>query len=632
MAGILQKLMAATGKSADEIMEVLGKSKSSVDEIDMGDISSPALKRGRPANSPLIDPNEIDLGKTSRKNIETGDIVSDEVPLNELDLGDAPAINPTIDDLRLPTVNPNTARGVQGGGLPPALMSEADEMAGPLAVRGSTLPDEVPVQVLGKGTPSPKASGSVIDAELVPPNSKVSTMDALREFGRKNPGKIVGGLTLAEMARQMMGSGGEQPPVQIPMAPQAKTAGPESVLPDNYMDLAEGEDAGSDPSSSMAKMSSSISSKLGPAPTEVTPGEDRAPAMESEDDMLERAQRADSQNQLMNGLLRAGIMGGAAFAGTKGDYSAVDVLDKNVGQNVRNVKDKQAYSKEKQSMAKAKAELDDDSKLRDTNSDISKTARELATKLGIKVTDKVSAKQLQDAGLPLGTLLSTQIAADSRREMAALAKDTKASDKEKTLNEKQRKFVQGLRKEATTGVLGKQYATFSTGQRMGGSLQQFSKNPSGYTDYATLMGGLKTLQGDESVVREAEVRLGMSAASAIDTAYNYLQKLKNGQSLQPGQREQIISTVNILTNAAKDQYMQSVAPILEQAEMEGIDSGLILSGSLSGAKGDSKPSESGELTTSSYTPAQEKAIALVMSNNNVDRNKAVAALKKEKKL
>ncbi len=632
MAGIMQKLIAATGKSADEIMEALGRSKSSIDEIDMGDITSPTIKKGRPAKSPMIDPNEIDLGKASRKNIETGDIASDDVSLNDLDLGDAPAINPSIDDYRLPVANPNTARGMQGGGLPPAVISEADDMAGPLAVRGSTMPNEIPVQVMGKGTPTPKASGSVIDAELVAPNSKVSTMDAVREFAKNNKGKIAGGLTVAELARQMMSGGDEQPPVEIPMAPQGKSAEPESVLPDNYMKLAMDEANNQSPVSSKNKMSSSSSSSsTGDMSTNIEAGQDRSPAMQNEDDALERAQRLDSQNQLVNNLLRAGIMGGSAIAGSKADYSGVDALDKGLGQNVKNVKDKQSFAKEKQTMAKAQAELDDDNKLRDSNSDISKTARELAVKLGIKVADKVSAKQLQDAGLPLGTLLSTQIAADSRREMAQLTRESMSSSKD---NSNKLKVQGSVDRQVSQLLKSKDYEAYNAAKdaefALGGALETDDDKIKGG---AAFMQYAKIAQGDNSVVRDGDMAqlAGRYNYTSVSDMFDKLKAVARGGNF--GKNElAAMKEVAVLTQKIKgDRVARLLSPIMKRTDAAGLDITESLDPAVITEFG-GKGSESKQLTTSSYTPAQERAIELVMSNNKVDRNKAIDALKKAKKL
>ena len=193
---VIERIAKVTGKSIDEIAEFFTKAaKGGAREIDMGDIKSPPLKRGRPskalpvsapinpneidvgdigpltikkgrpAKSPIIDPNEIDLGKSKGK-LEIGDSPSTPVSVNEIDMGDIPGINPNIDDYRLPVSSAGT--DAVGGGKVPVMMSQAEEMAGPLSKRSTTIPTEVGPEVLGKGTSrfTGKAD-DVIDAEII---------------------------------------------------------------------------------------------------------------------------------------------------------------------------------------------------------------------------------------------------------------------------------------------------------------------------------------------------------------------------------------------------------------------------------------------------------------------------------
>jgi hypothetical protein len=124
------------------------------------------------------------------------------------------------------------------------------------------------------------------------------------------------------------------------------------------------------------------------------------------------------------------------------------------------------------------------------------------------------------------------------------------------------------------------YANVNNAQKAAGSIAQFMQDPTGYSDYATLMGGLKALQGDESVVREAEIRLGMQAGSFKDTVTNQIEKLRSGKSLQPGQRQNILRSVQILREVATNQYKEGIQPLLEQADAAGIDHKLLLPGNI----------------------------------------------------
>lgn len=164
---------------------------------------------------------------------------------------------------------------------------------------------------------------------------------------------------------------------------------------------------------------------------------------------------------------------------------------------------------------------------------------------------------------------------ETKMDIAALSREEKKAAKTEKLNDKQRSFVQGLRKEATSGQYGKAYESFAVANRMTDALSQFAKNPTGYTDYGTLMGGLKALQGDQSVVREAEIKLGQNAAPFFTKVQNLIERQTSGKSLTPEQRKDIVSATKILADASKTSYRLAVAPLLEQANEEGIDPNLI---------------------------------------------------------
>ena len=106
---------------------------------------------------------------------------------------------------------------------------------------------------------------------------------------------------------------------------------------------------------------------------------------------------------------------------------------------------------------------------------------------------------------------------------------------------------------------------------MSSAIKEFKKDPDGYKDYATLMGGLKVLQGDESVVREAEIRLGMSAADLATAIRNWGEQLISGQKLSPKQRDQIVNTIDILKETSRRQYLDAIQPVLLHAESSNID-------------------------------------------------------------
>ena len=458
MAGIMQKLIAATGKSADEIMEILGK--------------------------------------------KGGDLV------------------------------------------PPTAVAKLDDVAeaGVPAIRNTTIPTEVGPQVIGKGTSRVVPdSGDIIDAELVMP--KVSTMDAVKEFAKNNKGKIAGGLTLAEISRQMMSGGGdEQPPVEIPFAPQAKKIESTAAIIPVEEDKKEVAPVVPSP------IPSDIQAKL------ESGDQGRSPS--SEEDELTRAQDADRQNQLLNTLLRAGIMGGAAFAQTKADYTGVDALDKTKGQLAANVKERQSYSK-------AQKEIGDDDKLRDTTSDISKTARELATKLGIKVTDKVSAKQLQDAGLPLGTLLSTQMAAEGRKEAAQLQREATGAAKSET---NKLKIQASVDRQVSQLIKSKDYEAYNAAKDAQSALDLALETGDKTASGSAFMQFAKTAQGDNSVVRDGDMAIlaGSYNYTSPKEMFSKLMAKAQGGNFNKKELEQMKAVAARVQQIKGQRVSQLLSPIIER--------------------------------------------------------------------
>lgn len=483
-------------------------------------------------------------------------------------------------------------------GLGSQTAPEVIEKAAPIAKRVSTEAAEVAPEVIGKGTSrAAKAVDDVMDAnwrELTPEPKKVSSFEALLQSAKENPKtaalltSMVGGTAASKFF------GGDEEPPKTPSINPIPAAEP--LIPDNKL---------TPDATSMSKKTvnteppkkdgldfDALAKKFDHGMAGL-PKDEVSTTQASPEDFrsMFKAAMTERDNGLSDAnFLRAAERVSAGLSRTKAEHGSSDIKRQQAENAIKDFQTETEAMQTQQQYDNTKAQLNDETKMRDSNSEISKLVSDLAVKTGlIKPGQQVSAMSLKNAGVNLGTLLATMEAGKARKEAAALAQQSALKEKEGKLTERQRKFTQGLRKEATTGVLGKQYATYSTGQRMQSSLEQFAQDPSGYKDYATLMGGLKSLQGDESVVREAEVRLGINATSAINKAFNYAQSAMNGKQLQPEQRQEMIDTIKILTDASKQQYMQSVKPILEQAQMEGIEPGLILSGSLSGAKQESNP-------------------------------------------
>jgi len=210
------------------------------------------------------------------------------------------------------------------------------------------------------------------------------------------------------------------------------------------------------------------------------------------------------------------------------------------------------------------------------NSAESRSMRALLKEQGITIPENISAAFIEKQYPQFANIINRREAAQARKEELKLRFAEIAGRKDEAKEEKQDKFVQALRKETTSGALGKMFGNYNTAKRMEKALSEFSKSPGAYSDYATLMGGLKALQGDDSVVREAEVRLGMSATSLANKVKNWSDRLVSGRSLQPSQRDEMVKTVKTLSETARNQYSEAISPIINQAKKIGISTDLLV--------------------------------------------------------
>lgn len=312
-----------------------------------------------------------------------------------------------------------------------------------------------------------------------------------------------------------------------------------------------------------------------PAPSEKVPEEESQLAslmsagqkQESQyEDLLKRykeAQDRQKQMQLTAALGQAAEKIGSSIAMVKpGDQSFYEQQMKLAGGITDQFKEEEAVRREAEK--------------NDPKSETSVAMRNLLKEQGVKVPDNISAAFIEKQYPQFANIINRREAAQARKEEMKLRFAEIASRKDESKEEKKDKFIQALRKETTSGALGKMFSNYNTATRMGSALEEFAKNPTAYSDYATLMGGLKALQGDESVVREAEVRLGMSATSLANKAKNWTDRLVTGKSLQPSQRDEMVKAVKVLSETARKQYADAVSPIMKQAEGIGINKDLLI--------------------------------------------------------
>jgi hypothetical protein len=105
-----------------------------------------------------------------------------------------------------------------------------------------------------------------------------------------------------------------------------------------------------------------------------------------------------------------------------------------------------------------------------------------------------------------------------------------------------------LRKEYSSLPAIKEFTTVETAFKQ---INSALSNPSAANDLAAATKFMKLLDPG-SVVRESELGMAMAATGAIDRMQNYLQRLQNGQILNPEQRADFKRSAEFAFAAAKD--------------------------------------------------------------------------------
>lgn len=266
--------------------------------------------------------------------------------------------------------------------------------------------------------------------------------------------------------------------------------------------------------------------------------------------MLVDAQRRENEQTLLNNLLRAGTTIGSAIAGVKPDYSGVESLQKQAGKGV-------AQIKQLMETDKAQRELDNEAKMADPNSDVSKQLRSLLDKAGYPTGEKVSAKNLKDMGVNVYNLL-----AQEKQQQATL----KAAELKEGKNKQS--FITGAQK-----VLLKPYQDFQKVNSAYDSLQKLASDPSlkpGARDVAMLYDFIKNLDPG-SVVREGEIALmkqGYSKAEAFEMNFR---KIMNSDILNANFRQSMVDIAKMKRDQAEQSYREVAQPFIVNAASLGLD-------------------------------------------------------------
>lgn len=277
---------------------------------------------------------------------------------------------------------------------------------------------------------------------------------------------------------------------------------------------------------------------------------------------------------------------GTAISGTESDKAYLEGLKPIAESKVSDVLTKRRAASDKVDLETKKFNYAFAKDKDDPSSPSSKfyreTLKELArgANIGLKIPDNLSAAEMEKVYPNIINIVNAKEARAARMQQAELAAQEKRSKAGEKTEDEKKKFTRDLRKELTSGQYGKLYGNVNNSQKAAGAINEFMKNPTGYSDYATLMSGLKSLQGDESVVREAEIRLGMDAGSFKEKVTNQIDRLRSGKSLQPKQRQAILDSVKVLHDVTLSQYNDAIKPVLDQATDEGIDVSRLIPGNI----------------------------------------------------
>lgn len=149
--------------------------------------------------------------------------------------------------------------------------------------------------------------------------------------------------------------------------------------------------------------------------------------------------------------------------------------------------------------------------------------------------------------------------ARTRRSLGSLRSGEKSDD-----------AIDKLRKELLMGPHAKNRNFINVAARANQSIQEYNKNPTAYSDFATMLGGVKALQSDDSVVREAEQRGFAAATSLPNRIKNWEQALSTGKKLQQSQREDMANTLRVLTESANNVYRSGIEPVYNRAKAQNL--------------------------------------------------------------
>ncbi len=296
----------------------------------------------------------------------------------------------------------------------------------------------------------------------------------------------------------------------------------------------------------------------------------QVPAPDDFDQRLEAAREQDRNRNLVMGILKATQQGLGATSGTKMDTS---YADSELAKGDREV-DRLGTSEK---LKKERKDVLDEDVLRDPNSDISKQARDIAKKVGLKISDTVTAQQLKNAGLPIGNLLTQQMAIEARKEQNALQREMLAATRSEKKDQREEKTSMDAQKQVDkmVGNLTKSddYKGYQAAKvakvALDNALVEKNKGAIG----SAFMMYAKIAQGDNSVVRESDMK-NLAGSLNYSSPAEMISKLAakaKGAEFTPLEIQQMKQVADVIERTKAKHIQQQLVPIQTRFEKYGLN-------------------------------------------------------------
>lgn len=224
-------------------------------------------------------------------------------------------------------------------------------------------------------------------------------------------------------------------------------------------------------------------------------------------------------------------------------------------------------------LKKAQMEIGNAELENDGNSEISKTfrqyAKELVSQSGLNVTipESASYAQLSKQMGVLSNVITTKMAQDARKEMAAEKKADRDLRSSELKNEKSGKFLNQVDQEIKRSDAYKSVKKLNAVQR---GIQNAMLNPSSQADIDVLYNFVKLLD-QESAVREGEIGLAQQALSIQEKLKVEMSRLGNKPRILSDKFiRDVNNLVGVYSKLSQDQYGRELKTKRSIAERIGI--------------------------------------------------------------